>query len=102
MVWITHPDLPGSRQEVPESVLERVLGPRGWEEAPSPEELDRQVERARLDLQETTAEKVDDVLAAVGDDPVKAEAALDAERDGKGRKTLIAALERIVNPEQGD
>lgn len=41
---------------------------------------------------------VDEVLAAVGDDPVKAAAALDAERSGKNRKTLIEALAAIADP----
>jgi hypothetical protein len=41
---------------------------------------------------------IDEVLAAVGDDPALAAAALDAEQAGKNRKTLIAALERITTP----
>lgn len=36
------------------------------------------------------------VLDEVGDDPVKAAAALDLERDGKNRPTLISKLEAIV------
>lgn len=102
MVWITHPDVPGSLADVAQEAFERVLEPRGWEETLSPEERAQEVDAARERLRATSADTVDDVLAAVGDDPVKAQAALDAERDGKNRKTLITALERIANPEQGD
>ena len=43
-------------------------------------------------------ENVDDVLAAVGDDPVLAAAAWDAESAGRGRVTLLAALAEIKDP----
>lgn len=39
---------------------------------------------------------VDEVLATVGDDPIKAAAALDAERAGKNRKGLVEPLTAIV------
>lgn len=39
---------------------------------------------------------IDDVLVWVGDDPKRAADALDAEQQGRGRKTLIEALERIL------
>lgn len=42
-----------------------------------------------------------EVLAEVGDDPAKAQVALDAERAGKGRVTLISALEAIVSTPVG-
>lgn len=42
---------------------------------------------------------VDEVLAEVGDDPDKAQRALVAERAGKNRTTLIAALEPIARGE---
>lgn len=45
---------------------------------------------------ETEGLKVQEVLDAVGDDPLKAAAALSAERDGKNRSTLISALEAIA------
>lgn len=38
-----------------------------------------------------------EILAEVGDDPLKAQVALDAERAGKARSTLISALEAIVS-----
>jgi hypothetical protein len=40
---------------------------------------------------------VADVLAEVGDDPVKAAAALEAERSGKARKGLIEPLTTIAD-----
>jgi hypothetical protein len=36
------------------------------------------------------------VLAEVGDDPAKAQAAIEAESAGKGRKTLLRRLAEIV------
>jgi hypothetical protein len=45
------------------------------------------------------SDRVEDVLAEVGDDPEKAAAALAAERDGKNRTTLVSKLESISNPE---
>jgi hypothetical protein len=40
---------------------------------------------------------VEEVKTWVGDDPQRAQSALDAERDGQNRSTLIAHLEGIVN-----
>jgi hypothetical protein len=40
---------------------------------------------------------VKDVLAWVGDDPEKAQAALDAEKAGEQRSTLISKLENIIH-----
>lgn len=37
-----------------------------------------------------------EILAEVGDDPVKAQVALDAEQAGKNRVTLVSSLEAIV------
>jgi hypothetical protein len=42
---------------------------------------------------------VEDVMAWVGDDPARAAAAADAERAGKGRKTLLADLDKIASAE---
>lgn len=41
--------------------------------------------------------KVDEVLAWVGDDPGRARAALDVEQSGLQRRTLISALEDILD-----
>jgi len=47
--------------------------------------------------------KAADVLAQVGDDPGKARLALEAERSSdKPRKTLVSALERLVNPHENE
>lgn len=43
---------------------------------------------------------VSTVLAAVGDDPVKAAAALEAERAGKGRTTLVERLSEITQNQE--
>lgn len=46
-----------------------------------------------------TAEKVEDILAAVGEDPVLAAAALETEQaKDKPRKTLVSALEALTAP----
>ena len=39
---------------------------------------------------------VEEILASVGDDPAKAAAALEAEKAGKNRKTLVEPLTAIV------
>ena len=46
----------------------------------------------------TKESSVKDILAEVGDDKDKAAAALELEKAGKSRKTLIEPLEAIVNP----
>jgi hypothetical protein len=43
---------------------------------------------------------VTQVLDAVGDDPVRAAAALEAERAGKRRTTLVERLSEIANQDQ--
>lgn len=40
---------------------------------------------------------VEEILAAVGDDKAKAQAALDEEKAGKNRKTLVDKLAAVVN-----
>lgn len=48
---------------------------------------------------ETTADdNVDTILGEVGDDPVKAAAALKIEKAGKNRTTLVSKLKTIANP----
>ena len=44
-----------------------------------------------------TSDRVEDILAAVGNDKAKAAEALDQEKAGKNRSTLIGKLEAIVN-----
>lgn len=52
-------------------------------------------------LEEIVSGSVDDVLAWVGDDPVRARLALEAEQeDGKGRKTLVGPLEKLAASEE--
>ena len=48
------------------------------------------IEEAPLEVPEGT---IGDILAWVGDDPARAEAALDAELAGKRRKTLVESLQ---------
>jgi hypothetical protein len=43
-----------------------------------------------------SSDKVDDILADVGEDPEKAAAALETEKAGKNRTTLVSKLEAIV------
>lgn len=43
---------------------------------------------------------ISQVLDAVGDDPVKAAAALEAERAGKGRSTLVDRLSEITENQE--
>ncbi len=102
MVHITHPDLPDSHQVVPESVFETVLEARGWTRTTSPEEDARAVQAAIVEQQanQVLDQTIDEVLGDVAGDPIRAEAALAAERDGKNRKTLITELQRILD--QGD
>ncbi len=85
---IVHPDLPGQTGDVAESAYHEVLRHHGWQPAPAPAEAP--------DVDGLT---VAEVLNEVGDDPAKAAAALDAERDSRDRTTLVAALEQIVQPD---
>ena len=48
----------------------------------------------------TVDHTIAEVLAQVGDDPVKAQTALDAELAGKNRKTLTVKLAEIVGDEK--
>jgi hypothetical protein len=83
-VEMVHPDFDG-HQLLPNNP-DALFGAReaGWVTA---------AEAAALD---TDALTVAEVLAAVGEDPAKAAAALDAEVAGKARKSLISALSAIA------
>lgn len=48
-------------------------------------------------VEERAVGTVSEVLAWVGDDPDRAYDALEAELDGRGRVSLIGALERVVD-----
>lgn len=103
----------GSENEIPADAaaayerkgFERLSDPRSYVEADrerveaelAAEAELAQVEDAAAELAEDTDEKtVAEVLADAGGDPQLAEAALDAERAGKGRTTLITQLEQII------
>ena len=63
------------------------------------------LEKVTLEDPEPAAEteelgKIKDVLAEVGDDPEKAAAALEAEKAGQNRPTLVAKLEEIATTPQ--
>jgi hypothetical protein len=80
-IEIVH-DGTGGRAHIPRTALAAHVR-RGWRPA-DPHQV---VEAAGT---------VADVLAEVGDDPVKAAAALDLEHAGRQRTTLIGALEDIA------
>lgn len=90
---ITHPDLPGSLADVPDSVHRRVLAARGWVPAPDP-------------VAGLADKTVTTVLDEVGSDPVKASLTLAQERAGRDRSSLTRALARIAEqdtePDQPD
>lgn len=48
-------------------------------------------------IESTAADNIDQILNEVGDDPVKAAAALDLEQAGKNRTTLVAKLKAIAD-----
>lgn len=59
----------------------------------------------RAEIAEATAvavdadsDRVNDILSAVGDDVDLARAALEAEKSGKARTTLVSKLEAIIDP----
>lgn len=63
-----------------------------------PDKADKQAAAEEAD--ELVEGKVADILAEVGDDPSKAQAALEAERSSeKPRKTLVEKLEQIAGGE---
>lgn len=63
-------------------------------EGPGQEDLGQSSDDADEDSDEPPDGTKDDVLDWVGDDPDRAQQALDAERDGQNRSTLIAELEK--------
>lgn len=83
-VEVHHPTT-GQTAKVPRGFLPYSLE-RGWK-----------VEKS--DVIEDDDRTVSDVLNSVGDDPVKARAALAVEQAGKQRTTLIDQLVSIANPE---
>lgn len=92
---LSHPNLDTIVESDDEDYIS-VLRLRGWEDAPALPELPQ--------LAEAT---VKEVLTEVGDDAEKAALALEEERAGKARKSLIAQLEQIaaaggVNPNPDD
>lgn len=55
------------------------------------------VEAPQTDVQAVPEGSIKDVLAWVGEDATKAQNALDAEKSGEKRTTLISKLEAIIN-----
>jgi hypothetical protein len=83
---LTHPNLdPSTIVESDDEDYTSVLQRHGWVEAP-----------ALPALPELAAATVKDILAEVGDDPDLAAAAIEEERAGKNRKSLIRQLEQIT------
>lgn len=83
----------GETIEVADRIAERLCEqPRNWVDPDAP-----------ADAPADTAPEgtIADVLAWVGTDPVRAAAALAAERDGKGRKKLLDQLEQLVTDRGG-
>lgn len=62
------------------------VGDQGW----------RAVDPGQV-IETTSDDNIADILGEVGDDPVKAEAALKIEKAGKNRSTLVAKLKAIAN-----
>lgn len=84
---IVHPLNPPNVIDVPVDVFETVWKPLGWV--------------AHLDPVDPGAGTVEEVLAAVKDNPVAAREVLDAERVGRRRKTLMDPLDQIANTPAG-
>lgn len=81
---LSHPNLDTIVESDDEDYIS-VLRLRGWEDAPALPELPQ--------LADAT---VKEILAEVGDDPDKAALALEEERAGKARKSLLSQLEQIA------
>lgn len=92
---IYHPETQQSA-EVDEDAFRLVYQVRGWVDASTvvPDDAPEAI------AAHATSLTVSDALDEVGDDPVLAAAALETERAGRNRKTLVSALEQIV--QQGD
>jgi hypothetical protein len=92
---IYHPELDIDAHVDPEAFPTYAL--RGWVDADAPPPP------PAVPAAETQAEMTrDQILESVGDNPLFAAAALEAEQAGKNRKTLVAALERIIGPHETD
>ena len=59
--------------------------------------VEQPVDAPVADVQAVPEGSIKDVLAWVGDDATKAQNALDAEKTGEKRTTLISKLEAIIN-----
>ncbi len=91
---IFHP-VTGQTAEVDDDAFTFVFLNRGWEPAPTDDGVpDEDLVVPHQPDQELTAKAT---LDAVGDDPKVAAAVLEAELAGKARKSLIAALERVIS-----
>lgn len=66
-------------------------------EAPAETPAEKPVEAPVTEEATVPEGSVKDVLGWVGDDATKAQAALDAEEAGEGRKTLISQLKNLLN-----
>jgi hypothetical protein len=93
------PDYP--KNKVTADVLDQITNPQAFEDA-DPAQIDMRV-RADDGLEpvgefELGSANMDEILAWVGDDPDRAQDALDAEGDrAKPRNSLVAKLEEIAN-----
>jgi hypothetical protein len=58
---------------------------------------EKPVEAPVADVQTAPEGSIKEVLAWVGDDATKAQTALDAEKTGEKRTTLISKLEAVIN-----
>lgn len=86
VVTVVHED--GRTARMTTDRLARVAD-RGW----------RVVDPTKV-VETSSDDNIATVLDEVGDDPVKAAAALDIERAGKNRSTLVSKLETIASQDQ--
>jgi hypothetical protein len=78
-----HPTLPvGQFADTDQETFDRVWEVRGWELAP--------------DLGDTTTMTADEVIKAVGSDPVRAAVALSDETEGLARTKLMRQLTKLA------
>lgn len=82
-VEVRHPGL-GSTARVPAGAARALVREGGWQYTDPSSVIS------------TEDSNIAEVLTQVGDDPVKARAALDAEKAGKNRSTLTSKLAEIV------
>lgn len=88
---------PYAAPDAPNVEVARVLTPAPVVDSFDQTVAEKPVEAPQTEVATVPEGSIKEVLAWVGEDATKAQAALDAEKSGDKRTTLISKLEAIIN-----